>query len=281
MTTKQTWSKADSVQQQATLPPGRSAAVFWSTFTTRLMASMAQPSLLVVTAIFYFMVTAILSALWRTAVTTTGGSIVGYSATAIVWYIVATEIAIMALPPRVIEEEAELIISGRIEVELLRPANVMSTHVASWLGHALPKVFCCLAVGLVWGRLFGGQHPDLLALALAGPAVLVAIVNNVIAQVSLGGAAFWLRDVRAFWFLYQKIVFVLGGMLLPLEILPQWLETVAIRLPFMTMAYAPGRLAAGYFEPSLLVWQAFWLVVLVAVASVIYKRGIRHLGLAP
>jgi ABC-2 type transport system permease protein len=32
--------------------------------------------------------------------------------------------------------------------------------------------------------------------------------------------SFWLRETGASWFLYQKLVFMLGGMLLPIQVLP-------------------------------------------------------------
>src|SRR5207245_7380168 len=65
---------------------------------------------------------------------------------------------------------------------------------------------------------------------------------------AFAGASFWIRDARSTWFLYHKLVFVLGGMLLPLQVLPAWLRTIAECLPFVAMAYAPARLASGHIE---------------------------------
>jgi ABC-2 type transport system permease protein len=94
---------------------------------------------------------------------------------------------------------------------------------------------------------------------------------------TLAGSAFWLRDTRATWFLYQKLVFLLGGMLLPLQVLPGFLYHVAMVLPFMAMAYAPARLASGHVEPWLLLVQVGWLVVLVAGAAAVFAAGQRRL----
>ncbi len=74
------------------------------------------------------------------------------------------------------------------------------------------------------------------------------------------GTAFWLRDAGSAWFLYQKLLFIMGGMLIPLEALPDWLHRVALVLPFRAMSYAPARLASGHFEPVLIVEQLGWLV---------------------
>ena len=120
-----------------------------------------------------------------------------------------------------------------------------------------------------------------MALLLAAPAVVLGIFNNIVFQVGVGACSFWIRDIRGLWFIYQKLVFVLGGMLLPLEILPSGVESVAKALPFMTMAYAPGRLAAGHLEPELLVWQLGWAVVAVAGSGLLFARGVERMRRQP
>ena len=97
------------------------------------------------------------------------------------------------------------------------------------------------------------------------------------AQHAVAAIAFWLRDVRSTWYLFQKAVFILGGMLIPLEVLPEEVARVARVLPFAAMAYVPGRLAAGHFEPELLVLQLGWIVVLGTVALVVFAAGERRL----
>jgi ABC-2 type transport system permease protein len=134
-----------------------------------------------------------------------------------------------------------------------------------------------LGPGAVLALVVVGAPPRTSAALLALPALVLGISANLCLQHALAGASFWLRDTRATWFLYQKLVFILGGMLLPLEILPDGLREVALRLPFMAMAYAPARLAAGHLEPQLLLVQAFWLVVLAAVAALTFVRGQRRL----
>jgi ABC-2 type transport system permease protein len=55
---------------------------------------------------------------------------------------------------------------------------------------------------------------------LAVPALVLAVTANLSLQYAVAASAFWLGDARATWFLYQKLVFILGGMLLPLEVMP-------------------------------------------------------------
>jgi ABC-2 type transport system permease protein len=79
------------------------------------------------------------------------------------------------------------------------------------------------------------------------------------------------------WFLYLKAVFITGGMIIPLELLPDALERAALVLPFRAMAYAPARLASGHAEPGLLVEQAAWIVALAVLAGAAFRAGERRL----
>ncbi|MDQ3107580.1 MAG: ABC-2 family transporter protein, partial [Actinomycetota bacterium] len=193
------------------------------------------------------------------------------------WYVASSEAATVSLNTRLIEETGEDIATGSIAVELLRPISVLALRVATEIGRCLPRLTACAALGVVFGLVVGGPPPRLASLLLAGPSLVLAVACNLVAQHAFAGASFWVRDARSTWFLYQKLVFIVGGMLLPLEVLPSALFDIAYVLPFMAMAYAPSRLAAGFLEPELLVLQVGWLVVLSAVAVAVFARGERRL----
>jgi ABC-2 type transport system permease protein len=237
----------------------------------------SQPASLVTVIVVYLSVSLVLGSLWWAAAGANGGSVVGYPALALVWYAVAAEAAVIPPHPRAIEDIGDDIASGRLVTELLRPRSVLAVRVASQVGLVAAQAVVCAAVGvpLVW--LLVGPPPDLVALALAGPALLLGVILNVVVQHAAAGSAFWVGDATAAWFLYQKLVFVLGGMLLPLEVLPSWLQTVAWALPFLPMIYAPARLAAGFREPWLLAVQLAWLGVAWLVAAAVFSRGERRL----
>lgn len=234
-------------------------------------------SSVLVNVVFYVVVASVLSALWRAAAQANGGEIVGYSVVAVTWYALAAEAATVSLNMRTIELICDDIASGAVATELLRPAPVLGVRISMAVGAALPRLGLCCATAAVLGPIIGGPPPSAIGLALAIPALVLAITCNLVAQHAVASVAFWLRDVRAIWFLYQKLVFVLGGMILPLQVLPDALERVAMALPFMAMAYVPSRLAAGFVEPELLVLQVLWLGVLLVAARAAFGAGERRL----
>jgi ABC-2 type transport system permease protein len=248
----------------------------------RAVAAAAQRNIanrgtLAVTFVFYVLVTLVLSRLWQGAAEARGGSVVGYSAVALTWYAATTEASTISLNTRAIEDIGEDIASGTITTELLRPASVLGLRIAEMFGRALVGLAVCVAAGAVLAYVLAGPPPSLLGVALAVPSLALALLCNICAIHAFAAAAFWLREVRSAWFLYQKLVFLLGGMLLPLEVLPSGLQTVARLLPFSAMAYVPGRLASGHVEPLLLLVQVGWIVVMGAVAVVVFGAGERRL----
>ena len=80
---------------------------------------------------------------------------------------------------------------------------------------------------------------------------MFAIIANLLAQHTVAAIAFWLRDAGSGWFLYMKAVFILGGMIIPLELLP---DALAARgdVPALPRRWPtrPARLAAGFWEPG-------------------------------
>jgi ABC-2 type transport system permease protein len=243
------------------------------TATTSARRALAERGGLLVTTGFYAAVILVLGSLWRAAAHAHGGHIAGYSGTALTWYIAASEAATVSLNVRLIEDVGNDIAAGAIVVEMLRPASVLAMRMAAEFGRALPRLVLCLLTALVVNGAITRTVPGPTATGLVIVALILAIACNLAAQHAFASAAFWVRDARSTWFLYQKLVFVIGGMLLPLEVLPGPLASVAKVLPFMTMAYVPARLASGHVEPLLLLVQVGWLAVLGGLARVAFSAG--------
>jgi ABC-2 type transport system permease protein len=88
------------------------------------------------------------------------------------------------------------------------------------------------------------------------------------------------EDVSAFTWIYQKLAFIFGGMLIPLDFYPQWLQTAAKFLPFSSAIYGPARL---FVSPTaelfinVMTLQLAWIFTLTVLLIVIYRRGLTQL----
>jgi ABC-2 type transport system permease protein len=254
-----------------------SARALWVSLVVAARRSAADRGGLAFSAGFEAMVVIVLGALWQAATAAHGGQVAGYSAVALGWYVAMAESAAVPIDVRLIEHVGTDIADGTITAERLRPVAVLGVRVATEVGRALPRLAACVVVGGAVTLLLRGAPPDAPALALAAPALVLAIAVNVVAQHAVAAAAFWVRDARSAWFLYTKLVFILGGLLIPLEALPHGLEVTAKALPIMAVAYVPARLASGHREPLLLLEQVAWLVVCGALAALAFAAGERRL----
>ncbi len=239
--------------------------------------SLADRGGLLVSIAFYLVIVGTLTGLWRVAVGANGGDLAGYSAVALTWYIITSEAAIVAVNARHIEDIGKDIAQGGVAVELLRPASVLGVRMVSEVGRGLPKVGALFVAGALLSTLVSGGPPRPATLLLVVPSLVLAITANLLAQHAVAAIAFWIRDAGSVWFLYLKLVFITGGMIIPLELLPNGVQRAAMLMPFRAMAYVPARLASGSWEPLLLVEQVVWIGILTVLASVAFRSGERRL----
>jgi ABC-2 type transport system permease protein len=251
--------------------------VYWIAFTSSVRRTLQSRGQLAVRVLFYGVILGVLSALWKVATAVNGGSVAGYDFRALLWYLVASEASVISINPRLIEYVGIDIGSGLIAVEMLRPISVVGLRIATALGESLVRFACAITLGALFAWFTVGLPHDLAAAAVALPAAILAIAANLAAQHSFAAIAFWVNDSKAAWFLYQKLVFLVGGMLLPLELFPPVLAHVSRLLPFWTMSYVPARLLSGHFEPWLLLIQVGWLLVLMSAAAFVFGLGQRRL----
>ena len=90
------------------------------TVWTAARRSMVQRAAMAMNAAFYAIVVVVLAELWRAAALSNDGTIAGYSAAAVTWYIATSEAATVSLNSRLIVDIGADIVSGAVVVELLR-----------------------------------------------------------------------------------------------------------------------------------------------------------------
>ena len=237
----------------------------------------ARPGQMLTPTLFFIVIVVAVTALWRAAVDAHGGSLGGYTTTAMLWYIFGAEAAYNGVRNRVIEDVGNDIASGAVAIEALRPASVAFMRMSALLGDSVARLLFITLIGGVVMALLGGWPPSLPATLLFIPSSVVAAIANIGFQYLAGAGAFWFRDAKAGWFLYQKLIFLFGGMLIPIELLPGPIAPVARVLPFSAMAYAPGRLLSGHVDLQVMLLQLGWAAATVAGAAVLFAAGERRL----
>lgn len=210
------------------------------------------------------------------------GSPGGYSAARVVWYLAVTEWIVLSVPLVHIQLEEE-VRRGDVVYALLRPGSYLGALYAQALGRLLLRLPFMAVVGLVLASALGqGAFPGASAL---GVAALVGVLSQLVLTalfVLIGVTAFWLGDVLPIYWVTQKLLFVLGGLMLPLELYPELLQRAAAFTPFPSMLSGPATIVLrGSTEraPLLALQLVLWLTLIVTITQFALGRAARRLAL--
>ena len=220
-------------------------------------------------------------ALWSTAFSV--GNVLelkGYSLIEIVWYLAMTE-TITLSGSRIFSAISEEVKMGNLAYTLARPLSYPWYQVARSLGSSAPRFLLNLATAaaVVWlgmGAVAGSWQGLSSFLVMA---VLALLLDTLIA-VFIGLLAFWIEEVTPAFWIYQKFLFTVGGLFLPLEMFPDWLRRLSAWLPFQFIAYAPAR-AFVAFEPSFVLramaGQAAYVILTALLVTLVWRRAQQRL----
>jgi ABC-2 type transport system permease protein len=203
----------------------------------------------------------IFSRVWQAVLAS--GPIPGAGRAELIWYLAVTEWCVLSVPPVFLAIEAE-VRSGDVACRLVRPVSYVGAQLAEALGETALRLLVLGPAGVLFAALLAGGLPAdprglLLALVLGPLASALAVLS----MAAIGLSAFWIVDTSPIYWVWQKLMFVLGGLLLPLELYPDWLRALARLSPFPAMLWGPGRSAFGFAAGAaletfleLVVWSA-------------------------
>ncbi len=271
----------------------RYGSVFW----TSARQQWVYRTELVARAIQMILFMGVFMALWSTAFGVSGrAELEGYTLAQMVWYLAMTETVALSTS-RIFIEISEKVKAGDLAYTLARPLSYPFFQVANSLGNSAPRFLLNLltaaavvGLGMRQGPVLSpsaslginsvegaGSLPGLAT--FLGMAALALLLDAFLA-VLIGLLAFWLEEVTPVFWIYQKLLFTVGGLFLPLEMFPEQLQQVARWLPFQFITYAPAR-AFVAFEPDFVLQavagQVVYIAVLSALVALVWRRAQQRL----
>ena len=237
----------------------------------------AEPGELLGRVVFFAMILGVFSAIWRAVAES--GVAAPSDPDEMLWYLAITEWVVMSAPliQFPIEEDVR---RGDVAYQIARPASWLGARLAHGLGSLAVRapVLLVVACGAAW--FFAGPPGRPAGLLVAIAFGLVATTVMTVFHLAIGVVAFWLGDVAPAYWIWQKLLFVLGGLLLPLSFYPELFVRIALVTPFPFVLAGPASLATGapLMHAGLLALAlAIWALVGWGVASVAFGRAVRRL----
>jgi ABC-2 type transport system permease protein len=180
----------------------------------------------------------------------------------------------------------QLITSGNIAYELCKPCGLYGYWFAKLLGQRLSSAVlrCFPLLALV----FFLPQPYRLSLPASPKALLLFLVALLLGLLVIVAISM-LIYISVFWTMSPVgsilMIGVLGeffaGMIIPVPLMPDWLQRVAYALPFRWTTDFPFRVYSGNISSGEALWgiavQLLWLAVLFAVGKWCLRRALRQI----
>jgi ABC-2 type transport system permease protein len=230
--------------------------------------------------LFFVVILSVFTALWR-AVAEAGMPLSG-GPTQLVWYLAVSEWILLSAPARHLEIQEE-VRRGDIAYQLPRPVAFPRAALAQCAGTLLVRAPVLGVIAFVTASALTGTTLPLGTLAWLIPFGTLAALVLAELYVALGLISFWLTDATPLYWVASKLLFILGGLMMPLELYPHWLQTLARCTPYPSLLAGP----AGFVlqAPAESAWTlatnlAFWSVSLAFVIELLFWRAARSLQLS-
>lgn len=231
---------------------------------------------------FYAFIISIMLMLWSTIYGSGDREIIaGFTLQMMIWYLVVTELVTLSTVS-IQHEIANEIKNGQIAYLLTKPYSYIGYQFTSFFGRSMVRLLLNICIALVIGLLMVGPlegyniiHTPFILLS-----VILGMVLDFAITLCLALTAFWVEENAPFRWIYQKLVFTLGGMLMPLDLFPEWLRDLSSYLPFSFITYGPAKMAVNFnwlLSIKTLTYQCIYIGVFMMIAIGIYKKGVRIL----
>ena len=218
---------------------------------------------------------------WTTIADQQGGSVNGlsagyFAAYYIVWTLVRNMNIVFGAP-----YWEYRIREGELNRDLLRPMLPLHWDIAWFAGWKVVMIILWLPIAfglsLVFDPTLSPRPAEIVTFAIA---IWGAYLIRTMLQESLGMLCFWTTRGAAIFDLYMTVELLLSGRLVPLPLMPEWVQEISRFLPFQWAFYFPieslvGDLSNQELAQGLFV-QLFWILVGLAIFRVAWRSAIKR-----
>ncbi len=197
-------------------------------------------------------------------------------------YIMLAQVFLPVVAYSLVFRMGQLLADGQFAMELLRPVDVQFRYYLEGFGFLVLDLLLKIPLALFAWLAFGLELPR-------DPTVWGAFVITL----ALGHAIFFLFDwvftCLAFYtteswglsMVHFGIASFFSGALVPLDLMPGWLERLALSLPFAQGLYVPVALLAGITPladaPRTWLIQLLWIAGLLLVSRLTFRVSVRKI----
>lgn len=206
----------------------------------------------------------------------------GLNAATMIWYFAMAETVVFAaghFHAPVIADVRE----GRVGDSLTRPMAYPLTVLAEAAGGCafrFPLFFAAAATGAFAMTEINPLPQGGAALALMPFSMVAGCAIWLLLMFMIGLAALWLSIAEPLFWIAQKLLFLFGGLVVPLSAIPEALRILGWFSPFPAILYAPAGLVSGKSlaeAAGTIAIQFLWLALAVCFTALLWRAAVRKI----
>lgn len=249
-------------------------------FKMSFLHTLRNYKLLIGLCIFEVTCLLIFGHIWKVASARIG--VVNLDPKLLLWYIAFNEWILIAVPDIEMDIEYELK-TGQLAYFLPRPISYLGSKIVEGTGALLLNMIVLGAVAFAFTYWWTGILPFPMPSFVF--AVFIGILGGMLSLVftmAIGISAFFVNEVEPWRWVWEKLLFVFGGLMLPLTVYPQWIQTLANWTPFPSILGGRSGLVFN-FEFSHVAWiisaLVIWTIIGFIILYLLYRRGLKNLNI--
>jgi ABC-type uncharacterized transport system permease subunit len=196
-------------------------------------------------------------------------------------YLTISTLQRVAMPNAISREIDDRVSTGQVAGDLVRPFPFMKQMVALQIGTNV-GLAAWFVMAIPLAMLIGSlRMPEPANLGAYVVSFGLAYVIELLFWLLMGLTSFWLINGSGVRAVMGMTSGLLSGAVVPLWFMPDWMRAVVEVLPFQAATFLPASIFAGQVRGADLVKplavQAVWIVILLWIASIVWRRAQRKL----
>ncbi|MCP4204325.1 MAG: hypothetical protein GY769_20620 [bacterium] len=197
-------------------------------------------------------------------------------------YVMLAQVLVPMVESKLVFFFGQMLVEGKLIMELLRPVDLQARFWVEATTFLFIDLFMRLPLAVFAWLVFGLSLPSeptvwgaFLVSLLLGQGVMF-LFNWIFACL-----AFYTTESWGLGMVQQGVATFFSGALVPLALMPDWLERLALSLPFAQVLYMPLALLSGITPvaeaPRVWLVQALWLAGLLVASRLIFGVAVRRI----
>ena len=171
-------------------------------------------------------------------------------------------------------------LNGTLTIYLCRPVDYLAFTFVETIPISLISFVLSLPVVIFLIELMSLPiQLDFLTLFGFVLSLIISYILNFLCFVLVGMSTFYIRNIWAVRVSYMTIMQIIGGELLPVDLLPPIVNEIAHFLPFHLISFIPAQWILGRINPQELIFSIFqgilWIIILILITKYLWNKSIK------